>query len=102
MKRMSLVISAFYLLLFLGDAMPETEEIYDIYKYFPVDIGNEWAYQIRTIEDGISSSEDTVDYISSKEKIEDTDIYVFNTKHSEGLSVSWNSLGKEGFFCIRF
>lgn len=98
MKRLILIIFIFFIS--LSNASLKAEERYDISRYFPMDVGNEWVYVYKiysTERGGVSEGGTRVSSIQSKQILNGREIYLLQLEQDK-KSIFYHSLGKEGVY----
>ncbi|MBZ9577924.1 hypothetical protein KJA13_02710 [Patescibacteria group bacterium] len=94
-KKMNIFIIVFCILISLSGISTKAEEPYEVSKYFPLDIGNKWVYQVYTLEEAmVEHTMATV--VKAKEMLDGKEVYSVESNRPDGKHIFYYSLDRDG------
>ena len=97
MKKVILSILVAYVFTCLIQPLVKADDSYEISKYFPIRIGNEWSYATSETTQGKSSERIMHSVIRTKDLLNGKDVYLFE-RDFDRTPIFYYSLGKDGIY----
>ncbi|MBL7130659.1 MAG: hypothetical protein ISS45_04580 [Candidatus Omnitrophica bacterium] len=97
MKKVTLSILVAYVFTCLIQPLAKADDSYEISKYFPMNVGNKWAYSMCEIKQGKSSENIIHSVIQTKDLLNGKEVYLFERDIGR-TPIFYYSLGKDGVY----
>jgi len=98
MKKITLsIIAATYVFICLIQPLSKADDSYEISKYFPIRVGNEWSYTLLETKQVKSSERIMHSVIRTKDLLNGKDVYLFE-RDFDRTPIFYYSLGKDGIY----